>query len=74
MIAEAVKFFHLNAISSPILVKVAFDVALTMVADTLYTMLAAKLRGSEASKRVTRRSCSAISLMGREWYPFEAPR
>lgn len=47
VIAEAVKFFHMNAMSSPILVKVAFDVALTMVADTLYTMLATKLRGFE---------------------------
>ena len=47
VIAEAVKFFHLNAMSSPILVKVSFDVALTMVADTLYTMLATKLRGFE---------------------------
>lgn len=47
VIAEAVKFFHLNAMSSPILVKVAFDMALTMVADTLYTMLATKLRGFE---------------------------
>lgn len=47
VIAEAVKFFHLNAMSSPILVKVAFDVALTMVADTLYTLLAGKLRGFE---------------------------
>jgi len=47
VIAEAVKFFHLNTVSSPILVKVAFDVALTMVADTLYTMLATKLRGFE---------------------------
>lgn len=46
-IAEAVKFFHLNAMSSPILTKVHFDVALTMVADTLYTMLARKLRGFE---------------------------
>lgn len=46
-IAEAVKFFHLNAISSPILTKVHFDVALTMLADTLYTMLARKLRGFE---------------------------
>ena len=46
-IAEAVKFFHLNALSSPILVKVAFDVALTMIADTLFTMLARKLRGFE---------------------------
>jgi transposase len=46
-IAEAVKFFHLNALSSPILVKIHFDMALTMVADTLYTMLAKKLRGFE---------------------------
>jgi len=48
-IAEAVKFFHLNALSSPILIKVHFDVALTVVADTLYTMLARKLRGFEDS-------------------------
>jgi transposase len=46
-IAEAVKFFHLNALSSPILVKVHFDVLMTMMADTLYSMLAKKLRGFE---------------------------
>jgi hypothetical protein len=46
-IAEAVKFFHLNALSSPILVKVHFDVLMTMIADTLYSMLARKLRGFE---------------------------
>jgi transposase len=46
-IAEAVKFFSLNALSSPILVKVHFDVVLTMIADTLYSMLAQKLRGFE---------------------------
>ena len=47
-IAEAVKFFHLNALSSPILVKVHFDVVLTMIADTLYAMLAQRLRGFES--------------------------
>lgn len=47
-IAEAVKFFHLNALSSPILVKVHFDVLLTMIADTLYYLLAKRLRGFEA--------------------------
>ena len=47
-IAEAVKFFHLNALSSPILVKVQFDVIMTMMADTLYCMLAKKLRGFES--------------------------
>lgn len=42
-IAEAAKFFYLNAISSPILVKVHFDVTMTMIADTLYSMLAKRL-------------------------------
>jgi len=46
-IAEAVKFFHLNSLSSPILTKVHFDVVMTVVADTLYSMLARKLRGFE---------------------------
>jgi transposase len=53
-IAEAVKFFHLNALSSPILVKVHFDVIMTMVADTLYSRLAHNLRGFE--------SCDAPTL------------
>jgi transposase len=47
VIAEAVKFFNLNALSSPILVKVHFDVVMTMIADTLYSLLARKLRGFE---------------------------
>lgn len=47
-IAELVKFFHLNALSSPILIKVHLDVTLTAVADTLYWMLAQRLRGFEA--------------------------
>ncbi|MEW5980659.1 MAG: transposase [Acidobacteriota bacterium] len=47
-IAEAVKFFHLNALSSPILVKIHFDVIMTMIADTLYSRLAQNLRGFEA--------------------------
>jgi hypothetical protein len=45
VISEAVKFFNLNALSSSILVKVHFDVVMTMIADTLYNMLAQKLRG-----------------------------
>lgn len=48
VISEAVKFFNLNALSSSILVKVHFDVIMTMIADTLYTMLAQKLRGFES--------------------------
>jgi hypothetical protein len=48
VISEAVKFFNLNALSSPILVKVHFDVIMTMIADTLYSMMAKKLRGFES--------------------------
>ena len=47
VISEAVNFFNLNALSSPILMKVHFDVIMTMVADTMYSMLAQKLRGFE---------------------------
>ena len=47
-IAEAVKFFHLNALSSPILIKIHFDLALTMIADTLYYRLAQHLRHFES--------------------------
>jgi len=70
-IAEAVKFFHLNAVSSPILTKVQFDIALTMIADTLYTMLARRLRGFEqcnASKlfRDFVRGKTTVSVTGPE--------
>jgi hypothetical protein len=47
VIEEAVSFFNLNALSSPILIKVYFDVVTTMVADTLYYHLAKSLRGFE---------------------------
>ncbi len=47
VIAEAVKFFSLNALSSPILIKVHMDVLLTVLADTLYYMFARLLRGFE---------------------------
>ena len=47
VISEAVKFFHINSLSSPILIKVHFDVIMTMVADTIYNMFAQKLRGFE---------------------------
>jgi len=46
-ISEAIGFFNLNALSSPILIKIHFDVVLTMIADTLYYYLAQSLRGFE---------------------------
>ena len=46
-ISEAVKFFNINSLSSPILLKVHFDMVMTMIADTLYWRLAQVLRGFE---------------------------
>ena len=48
VIEEAVAFFNINALSSPILIKVHLDLLLTMIADTLYYHLAQQLRGFEA--------------------------
>jgi hypothetical protein len=39
------KFFNLNVLSSSILVKVHFDVIMAMIGNTVYSMLANKLRG-----------------------------
>ena len=52
-IAEAVKFFSLNAISSPVLIKVHFDVLMTMIAHGLYHFLSQKLRGFEHCRSST---------------------
>lgn len=46
-IEEAISFFNLNALPSPIRIKVNFDAVLTMIADTLYYHLAQSLRGFE---------------------------
>ena len=45
--SELVDFFKLNALSSPLMVRIYFDVALTVVADTLYRLLARDLRRFE---------------------------
>ncbi len=70
-IAEAVKFFHLNALSSPILIKVHFDLILTLIADTLYSRLAAVPARFE--------HCDAPTLhrhfvQGRVWFRFRRER
>ncbi|MFA4937609.1 MAG: hypothetical protein WC575_05000 [Patescibacteria group bacterium] len=46
-IAEQVIFFHLNHPSSSIVVKVDFDLTLTLLAHNLYKVLAKKLHGFE---------------------------
>ena len=52
-IAEAVKFFSLNALSSPVLIKVHFDILMTMIAHSLYHVLSQKLRGFEECRAST---------------------
>lgn len=49
-LADAVDFFHLDALSSAVRLKVDFDVTLTEVATGLYRMMARQLRGYEAAK------------------------
>lgn len=43
-LADLVKFFHLNSLSSPILIRIHFDVLWTVIADTLYHLFAQDLR------------------------------
>ena len=43
-IQENIDFFNLNALSSPVIVKVDFDIALTMIANTLYKILSSKFK------------------------------
>lgn len=45
--AELVDFFNLNALSSPFMIRIYFDVILTVVADTLYRLLAKDLKRFE---------------------------
>jgi hypothetical protein len=44
-LSDAVRFFHLNALSSAIGLKVDFDMALLVVASGLYRLLARQMRG-----------------------------
>ena len=44
-IQENVDFFNLNALTSPVVVKVDFDIAMTLIANTLYKILAGKTKG-----------------------------
>lgn len=46
-IGELVKFFSLNALNSPIMIRIFFDVLLTLIADSLYRLFAQELEGFE---------------------------
>jgi hypothetical protein len=52
-IVEAIKFFNLNALSSSILIKVHFDVLMTMIAHALYHLLSQNFRGFEHCRSAT---------------------
>jgi len=45
--AELIDFFKLNALSSPFMIRIYFDVMLTIVADTMYRLLAKDLKRFE---------------------------
>jgi hypothetical protein len=49
-LADAVKFFHLDALSSAVRLKIDFDVTLTEVASGLYRMLGRRLAGYESAQ------------------------
>jgi len=44
-LSDAVRFFHMNALTSSVGIKVDFDMALLVVASGLYRILARKMRG-----------------------------
>jgi transposase len=50
---ENIDFFSLNALSSPVIVKVDFDIAITLIANTLYKALASKFKLFEKAKPKT---------------------
>ena len=45
--AELIDFFKLNALSCPFMIRIYFDVVLTLIADTLYRLLAKDLKRFE---------------------------
>ena len=46
-IAELVSFFNLNSLSSPLMIRIHFDMLLTIIADTLYNRFSQDLRRFE---------------------------
>jgi transposase len=52
-IQENIDFFSLNALSSPVIVKVDFDIAMTLIANTLYKTLANKFKLFDKAKPKT---------------------
>lgn len=52
-LSDAVRFFHIDALSSAVGLKIDFDIALLVIASGLYRLLARKMRGyADAQARV----------------------
>lgn len=52
-IQENIDFFSLNALSSPVILKVDFDIAMTLMANTLYKTLGNKFKLFDKAKPKT---------------------
>jgi len=49
-LSELIKFFSLNALSSPIMIRIHFDILWTVIADTLYHLFTKDLRRFESCR------------------------
>lgn len=56
-LSELIQFFHLNSLSSPIMIRIHFDILWTLIADTLYHLFAQDLKQYS--------SCQAATLFQR---------
>ena len=65
-ISEAMQFFHLDALSSMVGLKVDFDLQITFMASSLYRLLADRI-GREYAKRKPRRSSAICWTSPRPW-------
>ena len=52
-LSDAVRFLHMDALSSAEGLKVDFDMALLVIASGLYRLIARKMRGSATHRRAT---------------------
>lgn len=52
-ISEQIDFFHLNKLGSSIIVKVDFDLTMTLIADTIYKLFTRSIPGFEKKKAKT---------------------
>src|SRR5207249_6126466 len=56
-LSDAVRFFHIDALSSAVGLKVDFDMALLVVASGLYRLIAQRMHGYADAQEIGRASC-----------------